>query len=241
MAISSKWELITLDKLGKIEGGRQASRLDNSLFEEGNIPLIGGEEVTKSIFNVTSKVKKYYNLKGLKQSKFFTKGKVLFIRSGNAAGDSAFLNFDACLTQNIYSFNSFKEISDPKFIKYCFDYPNIKEKLIKLAKSDTAQPNLTLNRLLTVKFLCPPHEIQQKIGDILSTYDELIENNKRQIEMLQNIRTSIFKEWFMNLRFPQNSGLSLNDLITVGGATEKFINYLKLHQLLKEKNLQNSL
>ncbi|WP_081475795.1 restriction endonuclease subunit S [Mycoplasma suis] len=48
----------------------------------------------------------------------------------------------------------------------------------------------------------PPQEEQERIGDTLSAYDELIENNERQIEVLQGVRTAIFKEWFINLRFP---------------------------------------
>ncbi|WP_052299002.1 restriction endonuclease subunit S [Mycoplasma suis] len=207
--MSEKWEWVTLDKLGNIEAGRQASKLDNSLFEGGNIPLIGGEEVSKSRFSVNPEVKKFYNLKGLRQSKLFSKGKILFIRSGNSAGDSSFLNFDSCLTQNLYSFSSFKEISDPKFVKYCFNFQNLKTKLIVLSKLQTAQPNLTLTKLFQVKFPKPPLDIQQKIGEILSRYDLILDNNEKQIQLLKNLKISLFKEWFVKLRFPDYESYSI--------------------------------
>ncbi|ADX98324.1 restriction endonuclease subunit S [Mycoplasma suis] len=81
----------------------------------------------------------------------------------------------------------------------------------------TAQLGLYLNKFLSIKLLIPTLQMQEKIGNTLSAYDELIENNEKQIKALQRIRTTIFKEWFVNLRFPENKGLSLDDLISAGG------------------------
>ena len=48
----------------------------------------------------------------------------------------------------------------------------------------------------------PPIEIQRRIADILSTYDDLIENNHKQIKLLEEAAMRLYKEWFINLRFP---------------------------------------
>ncbi|AGX89255.1 restriction endonuclease subunit S [Mycoplasma parvum] len=239
----NKWELTTLDKLVKIERGiaNHKPNCDPSLFCQGNIPLVCCKEVSDSNYLKILKCNKYYNSKGLKQSKLFSENTICVVGCGNSAGDSAILNFSACLSPNLYGFNSYEGISDPKFIKYCFDYPKMKEKLMKLAKSSTAQPHLTLSKLLSIKFPCPPHDIQQKIGNILSSYDELIGNSERWIEVLQNIRTSIFKEWFVNLRFPSNNFIvyeperERKDFLVI----DNIKNSKKLEYLKKVKNQLN--
>jgi type I restriction enzyme S subunit len=49
---------------------------------------------------------------------------------------------------------------------------------------------------------CPPIDEQNRIADLLSAYDNLIENNKRRIELLEESARLLYKEWFVNLRFP---------------------------------------
>jgi type I restriction enzyme S subunit len=48
----------------------------------------------------------------------------------------------------------------------------------------------------------PGLSIQKRIAAILSAYDELIENNKRRIALLENLAEEIYREWFVRLRFP---------------------------------------
>ena len=48
----------------------------------------------------------------------------------------------------------------------------------------------------------PPIEIQRRIADILSAYDDLIDNNQKQIKLLEEAAQRLYKEWFVNLRFP---------------------------------------
>lgn len=48
----------------------------------------------------------------------------------------------------------------------------------------------------------PPLEIQKRMADILSAYDNLIENNQKQIKLLEEAAQRLYKEWFVDLRFP---------------------------------------
>ncbi|WP_081475794.1 restriction endonuclease subunit S [Mycoplasma suis] len=160
----SKWNLTTLDKLGKISKGIQKHKpnFDPSLFEDGKIPLVGCKEVSESNLRILS-CDRHYNSKGLSQSKLFPKNTVCIVEGGNSSTDTAILKYSSCLSADLHGFNSFEGISDPRFIKYCFDYPKMKEKLMKLAKSTTAQPHLTLSRLLSVKFPCPPRKSKREL------------------------------------------------------------------------------
>lgn len=62
----------------------------------------------------------------------------------------------------------------------------------------------------------PPLEIQHRIADILSAYDDLIENNQKQIKLLEEAAQRLYKEWFVNLRFPGHENTEIVDGVPEG-------------------------
>ena len=58
------------------------------------------------------------------------------------------------------------------------------------------------DKLKTIEIDMPPLPTQQRIADILSAYDDLIETNRRQIKLLEEAAQRLYKEWFVDLRFP---------------------------------------
>ncbi len=65
-----------------------------------------------------------------------------------------------------------------------------------------AQPLVTQTVLKQVEVRVPPLPIQQRIAGILSAYDELIENSQRRIKILESMARTLYREWFVHLRFP---------------------------------------
>ena len=65
-----------------------------------------------------------------------------------------------------------------------------------------AQRTVSLSALRNMKIAVPPINIQEKIVYLLSAYDNLIENNQRQIRLLEEVAQRLYKEWFVDLRFP---------------------------------------
>lgn len=65
-----------------------------------------------------------------------------------------------------------------------------------------AQRTVSLTALRNMKISVPPMDAQKKITDILSAYDDLIENNQKQIKLLEEAAQRLYKEWFVDLRFP---------------------------------------
>ncbi len=55
----------------------------------------------------------------------------------------------------------------------------------------------------------PAIERQREIGDILSAYDDLIENNTRRIKILEQMAQMLYREWFVNFRFPGHEKVSM--------------------------------
>lgn len=69
----------------------------------------------------------------------------------------------------------------------------------------------------------PPFEIQKRIADILSAYDDLIENNQRQIKLLEEAAQRLYKEWFVDLRFPGQENTSIIDGVPQGWRKSVFL------------------
>ena len=75
----------------------------------------------------------------------------------------------------------------------------------------SAQPQITITNLSTKKLIHPPLLTQQKIADILSAYDDLIENNNRRIKILEEMAQKLYKEWFVNFKFPGHQNAKFVD------------------------------
>lgn len=88
--------------------------------------------------------------------------------------------------------------NDPRFLYYFL-------KTLKLENFDTGSSNPTLNRnhVHKIKVRFPSSlSTQRKVAAILSSYDDLIENNKRRIALLEKMAEEIYREWFVRMRFP---------------------------------------
>lgn len=79
-----------------------------------------------------------------------------------------------------------------------------------------AQRTISLTALRNMKIAVPLMDIQKKIADILSAYDDLIENNQKQIKLLEEAAQRLYKEWFVDLRFPGHETTPIVDGIPEG-------------------------
>lgn len=84
------------------------------------------------------------------------------------------------------------------------------EKMVSL-KNGGAQPNLNAAIIKSMEIKLPPLKTQRYIADILSSYDNLIENNQKQIKLLEEVAQRLYKEWFVNLRFPGHENTKIVD------------------------------
>ena len=69
----------------------------------------------------------------------------------------------------------------------------------------------------------PSLEIQRRIADILSAYDDLIENNRKQIKLLEEAAQRLYKEWFVDLRFPGHVHTKITDGVPEGWKRRKLV------------------
>lgn len=83
-----------------------------------------------------------------------------------------------------------------------FIYYYLKTLKLEQYNNDAAVPGLNRNLAHGLKITIPNLIPQEKIANVLSTYDKLIENNNRRIEVLEQTAEEIYKEWFVRMRFP---------------------------------------
>jgi type I restriction enzyme S subunit len=93
---------------------------------------------------------------------------------------------------------------DTKFLYYLLT----DAKLSRYA-GGAAQPLVTQTVLKQVEVRVPPLPIQRRIAGILSAYDALIENNQRRIKILEEMARSLYREWFVNFRYPGHESVPL--------------------------------
>ena len=94
------------------------------------------------------------------------------------------------------------EIINPKFLYYYFKQKHI-VKWIENQAIGATMLNLNTSILKSVPIVYPNDKINQvKIVSIISTYDDLIENNNQRIHLLEEMAEEIYKEWFIRMRFP---------------------------------------
>lgn len=79
-----------------------------------------------------------------------------------------------------------------------------------------AQRTVSLTALRNIRISVPPMDAQKKIVDTLSAYDTLIENNQKQIKLLEEAAQRLYKEWFVDLRFPGHENTKITDGVPEG-------------------------
>jgi len=207
------WPLRTLDELGYVSRGRSRHRpRDAAHLYGGPYPFIQTADVKHANLYVREYTQTYSEA-GLAQSKLWNAGTLCITIAANIA-DTAILDFDACFPDSVIGFIPDKSKADARFIKYLFDA--LLQKRYQRFTQGAAQDNLSQAKLLSLKFPVPDLTTQQMIADRLSAYDDLIENNRRRIQLLEQAARLLYKEWFVHLRFPGYEHVKIKDGVPEG-------------------------
>lgn len=186
------WEKVKLDRFFIVKKGQAITKKESN---PGIYPVIlGGREPA------------YYI------DKYNHTGKAIVVsRSGASAGYVSFWNEPIFITDGF--------LIEPKDdVVYIFVYYLLKYKQSQLIGNQrgAAIPHVTPNLLYSVEAFCPPLATQQKIADILSAYDNLIENNQQQIKLLEEAAQRLYKQWFIDLRYPGHETTKIVDGLPEG-------------------------
>jgi type I restriction enzyme S subunit len=182
-----------------ISGGTPNTKVEN-YYINGDISWLKTKEVlNNNIYFTETKITK----QGLDNSS----AKLLPINSiiiamygdGKTAGRVAINKVPLATNQACCNLIINNQIADYKYIFY--NLINRYDEFVQL-KSGGSQQNLNTKTISNLKIKLPTLPTQQKIAEVLSAYDDIIENNNRRIELLEQAAQSVYKEWFVRFRFP---------------------------------------
>lgn len=129
-------------------------------------------------------------------------GDLIFAREAPAGNVALIVNGEkVCLGQRTVLIRPDQAKVDPAYLTYYLLSPQKQHDLLGTANGATvAHVNLPVIRKLPVSL--PGLNVQRRVSGILTSYDNLIENNLKQIKLLEEAAQRLYKEWFVDLRFP---------------------------------------
>lgn len=229
------WPLKHLDQLGKVSRGRSRHRpRDAAHLYGGPFPFIQTGDVKHAGLYIT-KYQQTYSEAGLAQSKLWPAGTLCITIAANIA-DTAILGIEACFPDSVIGFIPDPEEADARFVKYLFDATL--QRRVKSFTQGAAQDNLSQEKLLSLEFHVPKVDEQRRIASILSTYDNLIENNNRRFELLEESARLLYRDWFVYFRYPGHEHVKVVDGVPEGWERENLGSKIVLNygKALKAEN-----
>lgn len=217
--MATEWKKVRLGEIcDYVTSGGTPLASRNDYYNPPVIPWLKTKEVN---YSRITKTENFISQKGLDNSsaKLIPENSLIIAMygQGDTAGRVAINKIPLTTNQACCNFIIDKEKADYNFIYYqlCTLY----DKMVSL-KSGGAQPNLNAGKLKELEIALPPLETQQKIAGILSAYDDLIENNRKQIKLLEEAAQKLYKEWFVKLNFPGHENVKIVDGVPEGWTTK---------------------
>lgn len=122
-----------------------------------------------------------------------------------------------CLGQRTVLIRPDRSKADPAYLNYYLNAPKQRHKLLSNSNGATvSHVNMPIIHNLPVDL--PPLPVQSRNAGVLSAYDKLIENNRRQIKLLEEAAQRLYKEWFVDLRFPGHETTPIHNGVPEGWA-----------------------
>ena len=213
-----KWETVKLgDLCSVITKGTTPSNI-GEVFTESGINYIRSEMLTsaKYISGEFLHISEDTHNK-LKRSQLQAND-ILFSMAGVYLGKTAILrpeDVPANTNQAVALIRIDEAKANPEYVYYSLNMPQTVNLANKI-QSQSAQPNINLRQIGNLEIPLPTFEEQEIIASILSAYDDLIENNQKQIKLLEEAAQRLYKEWFIDLRFPGYETTPVHDGVPEG-------------------------
>ena len=218
-----RWEKVTLGNISSIiQTGPFGSQLHQSDYSEEGTPVVMPKDLVNGHISEASiaRVSEDY-VNRLSRHKIEV-GDILYSRRGDVGRcafatelEQGWLCGTGCLRVTID-----KRKAIPQFVFYQLQKAETVGWVEKHAVGATML-NLNTSILSSVPIDIPSLAEQQAIVDVLSTYDDLIENNKKQIKLLEEAAQRLYKEWFVDLRFPGHETTPIVDGVPEGWLVDR--------------------
>lgn len=219
------WEKVKLGNISVcIQPGPFGSQLHNSDYSDEGTPIIMPKDMVEGHIRHSGLIKvPEEHVIRLQRHRVY-EGNIMVARKGDVRkcvyitkSENGWLTGSDCLKVVLNEKYCF-----PKFIYYQLRSPYIGKWLEQISIGAT-MPSINTGLLSGIEIFLPPLEAQRRIADILSAYDDLIENNQKQIKLLEEAAQRLYKEWFVDLRFPSYEHTKIVDGVPEGWRKERLV------------------
>ena len=231
-----KWEKVKLGELYEVHNGLSKA---GKFFGEG-YPFLTFSTVFNNYF-IPKQITDLVQSTEKEQESYSIRRGDVFVTRTSETSDELGMSCVALKDYPMATYNGFtkrmRPITNrvfPEYIGYYMRLPSFRGEF-RAFSTMTTRASLRNEDLLGLEVKLPSIEIQKKIADILSAYDDLIENNQKQIKLLEEAAQRFYKEWFVDLRFPGHENTKIVDGVPEGwsrGLLKELIsvNYGKDHK-----------
>ena len=227
-AYMNEWKRYKIADIATLSNG---INFDKSAYASG-VKLIGVADFKDRIYPDYSLLQEVAS-NIVRSGDYLEKGDIVFVRSnGNKelVGRCMMINDDIPVTYSGFCINlrlNDKKKFNPVYFNYLFRTRLFRKSMTGTAVGANIQ-NLSQSRLGSCEVNVPDVETQKDIATILSRYDSLIENYQKQIKLLEEAAQRLYKEWFVDLRFPGHGNTKIVDGVPEGWE-KKAINDICTH------------
>ncbi|MBQ0909749.1 restriction endonuclease subunit S [Flavobacterium sp. F-328] len=216
------WREVEIGDICIIKGGKRLPKGHDLQAGITSHPYIRARDIKEGKINFDQPVYINENTFSLIKNYTVNEGDIILTIAGTI-GETAMVDdkFNgASLTENAVKLICNKELIFKLFLKYTFRTQSIYDNFINIA-SGSAQPKLGIYKIQKTKIQLPPLQTQRKIASILSSYDDLIENNLKRIKLLEEKAQLTYEEWFVKMRFPGYETAVFDDVTGLPEGWEK--------------------
>ena len=212
-----KWEKVKLGELYEVHNGLSKA---GKFFGEG-YPFLTFSTVFNNYF-IPKQITDLVQSTEKEQESYSIRRGDVFVTRTSETSDELGMSCVALKDYPMATYNGFtkrmRPITNrvfPEYIGYYMRLPSFRGEF-RAFSTMTTRASLRNEDLLGLEVELPPIEIQKQIADILSAYDDLIENNQKQIKLLEEAAQRLYKEWFVDLRFPGHENTKIVDGVPEG-------------------------
>jgi len=204
--MDNTYKKVKLGDVVTIRRGASPRPIQYYISKVQGIPWIKIADATAAEGKYIKKTKEFIKEDGVKHSVKVHQGDLILSNSATP-GIPKFVNMEACIHDGWLLLTNFKDI-DKEYLYYLL--LSKQKELIHSARG-TVFKNLQTDIVRDVEINLPPLPEQKRISSILSSFDNKIEQLKKQNNILEDIAQSIFKEWFVKYNFPNKDGKPYKD------------------------------
>jgi len=183
--MKTNWTTVTLGELCDMKYGKMPKKDD--VVEDGY-----------SIFSG-------YKVVGYHKEFMYERPEIIVVARGVGGTGDIKMSPPFCFLTNL---SIALKIKDNRVLKR-FLYYKLYGPTLRDLRTGTAQPQIIIADLKVYEVDIPPLPSQHKIAAVLSAYDDLIENNTRRIQILEEMAQRLYREWFVHFRFPGHENITM--------------------------------